>query len=397
MGIPNLLKQARKQHGWSQEQAIVRFEQIGRRLEIDIPSRSSLRTLFSMFENNRRDVPESYRQIFCELYRASDTDLGFTAQTEVIMAAPTTLPPALPGAASPEVITYLTNILAEHTRADALLGPLYLVPTVQAQLPLIDRLVQSTRGADRHRILRIAAQFAEFCGWLYQDSGDPECAMRWTNQALDYAQELADPQLLAYVLMRKSNIATEAGQPGQGLGLANAALNASPDLTPRLRAVSLRQLANAHALLAEPREFESATAQAIQHAADGLNQVAPDRARYCTPSYIEMEAGMSWVLLGNPDAAVSVFEHSLTQWPEATQVRDKGLCLARLATAAAAQGEIERALQAGTEALSIAMRTGSSRIRTQLEALAGRLAPVAKLPPVRDLMKDLAQLTHRIT
>ncbi|MGP4104962.1 hypothetical protein [Nonomuraea sp. KM90] len=218
-----------------------------------------------MFENNRREIPASYRRIFCELYRASESDLGLDTKTGIFTATPSSppaLPQALPGAPSPEVITYLTNVLAEHTRADALLGPLYLVPAVQAQLPLIDRLVQSARGADRRPVLELAARFAEFCGWLYQDSGDTECAMHWTNRALDYAQELADPQRVAYVLMRKSNIVTEAGHPGQGLGLANAALNAAPDLTPRLRAVSLRQLANAHALLAEPREFEAAVDQA---------------------------------------------------------------------------------------------------------------------------------------
>ncbi|MET8865822.1 hypothetical protein ABZW11_23035 [Nonomuraea sp. NPDC004580] len=395
MDFPNLLKQTRKQHGWSQEQAIVRFEKIGHALKIETPSRASLRTLFSMYENNRREVPEAYRKIFCELYRASETDLGLTGKASITAMPLTAMPQALPESPSPEIVTYLSNVLAEHTRADALLGPLYLVPTVQAQLPLIDRLVQATRGPDRRQMLEVATQFAEFCGWLYQDSGDPDCAMNWTNRALDYAQELDDPQLVAYVLMRKSNIATEAGHPGQGLGLANAALKAAPDLTPRLRAVSLRQLANAHALLAEPREFESAVDRAIQQATEGLGQVATDKARYCTPSYVQMEAGMSWVLLGNPSAALSIFERSLTQWPEAAQTRDKGLCLARLATAAAAQGEIERAVEAGREALTIAQRTGSARIRTQLKALSDHLTPVAKLPLVRDLTKNLAQLTRR--
>ncbi|WP_184948584.1 hypothetical protein [Planomonospora venezuelensis] len=187
-----MLKQARKRRKWSQEQAIVRFEQIGHRLKIDVPSRSSLRTLFSMFENNRREVPAAYRPIFCELYRAPEEDLGLAVKSGVVVPALTALPRALPGAPSPEVITYLSNILTEHIRADTLLGPLYLVPAVQAQLPLIDRLVQSARGGDRRHVLDVATEFAEFCGWLYQDSGDYECAMTWTNQALDYAQELAD-------------------------------------------------------------------------------------------------------------------------------------------------------------------------------------------------------------
>ncbi|GAA3447639.1 hypothetical protein [Planomonospora venezuelensis] len=194
--------------------------------------------------------------------------------------------------------------------------------------------------------------------------------------------------------MRKSNIATEAGHPGQGLGLANAALNMASTLTPRLRAVSLRQIANAHALLNEPREFESAVDEAIQQAARGITQLEPDNAAYCTPSYVEMEAGMSWVLLKKPDVAVAVFEQSLTKWPSATQTRDKGLCLARLATASAAQGEIERAVQIGAEALTIAQQTGSARIRAQLGALCDHLAPAGRLPSVQDLQEQLLQLVQ---
>ena len=57
--------------------------------------------------------------------------------------------------------------------------------------------------------------------------------------------------MVSYVLMRKSNIATDAGQPGHGLGLANAALKQHQQLTPRLRAVALRQRANAYAMFAE--------------------------------------------------------------------------------------------------------------------------------------------------
>jgi hypothetical protein len=114
---------------------------------------------------------------------------------------------------------------------------------------MIDQMCQATRGADREAMLAVAAQFAEFCGWLYQDSGRPDSAFFWNSHALDYAQELNDPQLIAYVMMRKSNVATESGKPGYGLGLANAALNAFDALTPRMRATALRAQANGYALL----------------------------------------------------------------------------------------------------------------------------------------------------
>jgi hypothetical protein len=43
--------------------------------------------------------------------------------------------------------------------------------------------------------------------------------MYWTDRSLEYATELDDRRVVSYVLMRKSNIATESGQPGHGLGL----------------------------------------------------------------------------------------------------------------------------------------------------------------------------------
>jgi transcriptional regulator with XRE-family HTH domain len=75
---PDNLRQARLRRGWSQEQTIVRFESIARVLAVEVPARSSLRTLLSMFENNRRAVPGQYRPVFRELYRATDDELGIS-------------------------------------------------------------------------------------------------------------------------------------------------------------------------------------------------------------------------------------------------------------------------------------------------------------------------------
>lgn len=385
------LRQARRQRGWSQEQAIVRFESIARALRMDVPARPSMRTLLSMFENNRRKVPDHYRPVFRELYRATDEELGISqAAARVSLPVPPALPAVLPEQASPEILSYLSNVLAEHIKADAVVGPRYLVSTVQSQLPLIDWLCQATRGPDRTEVLAVAERFAEFCGWLYQDSGKPDSAVFWTNHALDYAQELNDPQLIAYVMMRKSNIATESGKPGYGLGLANAALNAFDALTPRIRAVALRTRANAQALLSEQREFEESVDQALIQASDGITQEAPDHASYCTPPYVAMEAGMSWVRLGQPGSAVEAFDQSLAAWPSGRQTRDRGLCLARLAAAAAVQGHAQRSCEAGAEALTIARSTGSARIRRQLRYLYDELAPHSADALVRDLREQLA-------
>lgn len=293
-----LLKQARHSAGWSQEQVIVRVEALGRAMGIALPARSSLRTLLSAFENGHRRVPEQYWPVFRELYRATDAELGFQQEAKVL---PFPVVPELQAAdterPTPEILTYLANVRAEHAKADALLGPRYLIPPVQSQLPLIDRLCQAARGPERQAIVFIAARFAEFCGWLYQDSGHSDSALYWTNHALDYAYELGNTQLTAYILHRKSNIVTEAGSPGHGLGLANAALKVSGSLSPQIRAVALRQQARTHALLSEPSQFRRAIDEALICASQEDSDSIDNPARYCTPSYVEMEAGISWVKL----------------------------------------------------------------------------------------------------
>lgn len=337
-------------------------------------------------------MPDHYRPVFRELYRATDEELGWTAGDQDWLPIPPALPVEPPEKVSPEILAYLSTVLAEYVKADRLIGPRYLVPAVQSQLPLIEQLCQSSRGPDRRGILAMGAQFAEFCGWLYQDSDQAEHAVFWTYRALDYAQELNEPQSIGYILMRRSNIATDFGRPGQALGLANASLAALGNLTPQIRAASLRQVANAHALLSERREFEAAVDQALMQAEAGADQDVNGIAAYCTPSYVEMEAGMSWVRLGETDTAVEVFEQSLRTWPTGQETRDRGLCLARLATATAAQGDFGRSCQAGNEAVAVGLSTGSARIRRQLIELSTYLAGPVRDPDVSELRTQIAKV-----
>ncbi len=121
------------------------------------------------------------------------------------------------------------------------MGSMCLTGSVQLQMPVVERACEVTRGADRAEMLRFASQFMEFGGWLFQDAGDLTCAIHWTDRALDYALELGDQRVVAYTLMRKAMITTEAGNPAQSLGIANTVLEHKDALTPRLRAVVTRR------------------------------------------------------------------------------------------------------------------------------------------------------------
>ncbi|MFF3445228.1 helix-turn-helix domain-containing protein [Streptosporangium sp. NPDC002721] len=300
----------------------------------------------------------------------------------------------LTSASSRSIVSGLRQVLTGHIQAEAIIGPLLLISSVKDQVPVVGQLCQVTRGADRAEALNFASELLEFCGWLHQDLGDFTRATMCTNKALDYAMELGDQRVIAYILMRKSAIATESGDYGHGLGLANTALANSDALTPRLRAVVLRTRATANAHLREVADSARDSEMALAEAAAGMMQSESDRAPYCTPAYIAMETGATRVLLGQAIAAIPIFEASRSQWTESSQVRDHVLFLTRMATAYAIAGEREHACAVTEDALSRMQALRSSRVIAQLTALRAHLAQWVADPSVADLLTRLDILSE---
>jgi tetratricopeptide (TPR) repeat protein len=192
--------------------------------------------------------------------------------------------------------------------------------------------------------------------------------------------------------MRKALIATEAGNPAQGLGIADSALKYKDALTPRLRAVILRQRSYSNAalgeVLASARDSDAAVIEAIA----GEQQGEADRAPYCTPAYVAMEAGASWVLLGHARTALPILEKSRAEWLDHSQVRDYALCVSRLATAYADAGDLEQACAAAAEAMVLAQGLGSRRVAGQIDLVHRRLGRWRQEPAVASLRGSLKVL-----
>jgi transcriptional regulator with XRE-family HTH domain len=271
--------------------------------------------------------------------------------------------PAATAGVEPTLAESLLVTLDQYAITDNLTGPRSLLPIVTQQMTFVEDLFARSRGRARSRLVYVAARFAEFTGWLYQDSGDTRAAMQWSNTAADFAQEAGDADLVSYTLMRKSNIAGDAGNAELVLKFAGAALQQSKSLTPRLRAVALRQQAHGHALSGNSAACERAIDQALQQAADGQGET--DLAIYCTPSYVDMEAAHCWVELGQPERALVTLRQGLADWQPEFR-RDLGLCLARLAVAHAKAGQADDALTVAQQSLRITATTHSQRTVRQL-------------------------------
>lgn len=110
--------------------------------------------------------------------------------------------------------------------------------------------------------------------------------------------------------------------------------------------------------------------------------------RYCTPGYVEIQRATCWTTLGKPKQAITLFEGELARLPFVHR-RDRGVYLARLSIAHAANGELDAARAKAEEAMMISQATGSGRIITELRPLHGKLAQRQTMSDASQLLKAL--------
>jgi len=284
----------------------------------------------------------------------------------------------------------LLDTLDRYVATDNLAGPQSLVGIIPQQVRYIDELLENAKGKDRLRLLYVGARYAEFAGWVYQDSGALDSAMQMSNVAFDYAQEASNEAQSAYILMRRSNIAADAKKPELALRLIDAAMKDNAQLSSRQRAVALRQRAYSFALLGDSKACGHALEEAFKLAERGVDS-AEDLANYRTPEYLEMEAAHCWVELGSPSRAIETLQHGLALW-DVEYRRDLGLCLARLAVAHASDDQADYALAVAERALQITRETKSYRTATQLSRIPAILADGDAADEARRLERQLKSL-----
>jgi tetratricopeptide (TPR) repeat protein/transcriptional regulator with XRE-family HTH domain len=290
------------------------------------------------------------------------------------------LPAAAVDGASP--IEHLERMRLVLVESDNLLGPRHVIPTVHQHVSIIQQLRSAASGADRRALLHLQAQFGEFASWLHQDAGDFRMAQHWTDRALEWSQTAGDPEMTAYILARKSQLAGDMRDPGRALDYAEAALElASP--RSRLKAAAAAYAAHGHALDGE--YGRDATFRMHDDARATLSELDSDPgspwAVWMNDAYLDVERARCLSMLGRHDEAAEIFQQAIRELPRGFR-RDRGVYLAREALAHANAGQPDQAAGAGTAALSIAIETESGRIINELAHLDTELAPWHRVPEV---------------
>ncbi|WP_461015455.1 Twin-arginine translocation pathway signal [Streptomyces daliensis] len=311
-----------------------------------------------------------------------------------VTAAALTAGPTPSRHVDPALIAYFQEQLEGHYRADMLLGPHDLIGTVSEQYALIDRLIRVAGGETRRGLLRVGAAYAALVGWLYQDAGDMGGASFWRGITQEIAMRSRDPHLIGYSLVNQAQVRTDLHDGRGVIDLCETALENRQVLVPKIRIMAMQQQAHGASLTGD----RPAVDQLIDEADGLLDRVDDDlpwgNACRRTPNYLEVQRATCYGRLGLGREARDLWTQVLADVPE-TARRDRGVYLARQATAAAAASDPEQAVEIAREAAQIAVDTRSVRMRKELGALQRVMRPWQDAPIGQDLVEVLAPVDER--
>ncbi|MFH8254452.1 Twin-arginine translocation pathway signal [Streptomyces roseolus] len=412
MSRNDALRAARLKSGWrSADAAATALTAHGRQLLDDPHFTVSPRT-WRRWEGSRPGWPsEETALVLHDAFGKWPESLGFTTppgwirpehheetSVQAVRFLDVTAAALVPGPLSrqqvdPALVDYFQSQLEGHYRADMLLGPHDLIGTLGPQYQLIDKLTRSATGETRRGLLRVGAAYAALVGWLYQDAGDMSAAAFWRGITQEIALRARDPHLIGYAMVNSAVVRTDLGDGAGVVDLCEAALDEPAAVVPKIHVMAMQQQAHGASLLRDRAEVD----RLIDQAGRLLPQVDDDlpwgNACRRTPGYLEVQRATCYGRLGLGVEASALWEQVLTVVP-ATARRDRGVYMARYATAAATAREPEQAVEIVREVAAIAVETGSARMRRELETLERAMRPWHDAPVGQDLAEALAPMTE---
>jgi transcriptional regulator with XRE-family HTH domain len=285
--------------------------------------------------------------------------------------------------------------LGHYRKLGQTTDPAILMPVLAWQFTVIQKIAAHTGQRASQPLLVIASRYAEYTGWLVQETGTDFGALRWTRQAIDLANAAGDSDFAAYGLVRHALMTLYRGDAAQTTQLAERAQAST--LSPRIRGLAAAREAQGHAIAAD---YDS-TMRALDRASALLGAATSDAgqpvigtANLDDPA--EMIRGWCLYDLGRPRDAARIIDRQLATIPEGA-TRAQARFGVRRALAYAAGGDIDYACRLTSGLLDDLLRVRSATIATDLRALARTLGRHQKNPAVRDLSPRLGTALRAAT
>ena len=262
-----------------------------------------------------------------------------------------------------------------------------LLPSFAAQTNAVREFVNMIGGRASGDLLILASRYAEYAGWLAQETGDDLATLRWTRLAADLASAGGNSGFAAYGLVRHGLVTLYRGDASQTTQLAIRAQ--SSRLPPRIRGLAAGREAQGHAIAGDYGPAMRALDRAGAFLSTGVADAEqPVTGTQNVANLAEMTRGWCLYDLGRPADAARILNSQLAVIPgHATRARARyGV---RCALCYAAAGNIDQACLLATDLLNDVAKVNSATIAKDLRALAHTLGRFQGNAAVRELSPRL--------
>ncbi|WP_175410771.1 helix-turn-helix domain-containing protein [Streptomyces sp. TRM64462] len=271
-------------------------------------------------------------------------------------------------------LDWLDRLLAEHRRAEDRIGSRPLVDVVHQQLRTVVDLHAGARGALADRVVRLAAEHAQFLAWMAQDQARTAAALAWYDRAHEWALEAGDVDMAATTLSMKAHMAWSGGRGTRCVRLAEAARWSAPGTTLGVQGMAAQMAARGHAL-----DGQADDARRLLDEAQDLIAQASDRPEnepvwmyFYDENWFTLQRGMAALHLRDWRAAVEQLTVGLNALPDEYR-RDKTWYRACLAHALAGAGEAAQAAAVAVASVPDAAAVGRPHSWNELHITAAVL------------------------
>ncbi len=268
-------------------------------------------------------------------------------------------------------------------------SPSVVLPMVTVHTHTLRGMANGAPAPVRDELLRLAARYSEYAGWMAQEAGDDRGALWWTRNAVEMGTAAGDTELATYSLIRQALITLYRDDAAGTVDLAQQA-QAAPGTSPRVRGLAALREAQGHALACDYDNCH----RALERAAGLLDRADTSGGMVigsATVSGADLNSLVAaWCLhdLGRSREAADVFDRQLSLVPE-TAHRTHARFGARRALAYAAAGDIDHASALTTKVLDAVDLVDSATVRQDLKRLARLLGREREQAAVREVYPRL--------
>ncbi|MFG3104158.1 helix-turn-helix domain-containing protein [Streptomyces sp. NPDC048182] len=299
--------------------------------------------------------------------------------------------PVLEGAAT--LVDASRSIFEQLRRLGQASGPSYVLPPLIAQTHSLEQLAVSSGPRTRTALLVLASRYAEYTGWMAQETGDDAAALWWTDRAVRLATAGTDSGLAVYAQVRRSLVSLYRGDIAESMELATLALRSTaPD---RIRGLAAQHLAQGRAVAGDHagclRSLDRAR-ELLER--DGADPSQPVLGASHLPDVVSMFTGWCLFDLGRPRQAAAILDKELARVP-GHALRTRTRYGVRGALAHATAGDIDQACRLIAEFLPSLRLISSATVSADVRRLSRVLGRRSRSSAVRELLPELTATAAR--